>query len=54
MMTGPEFFRTGMGKKFYEGDVPRIVNALEQIAHELKRFNDMKENQKENNVNSKG
>lgn len=29
---GPEFFQTGMGKKFFEGDLPRLVKALERIA----------------------
>lgn len=38
-----EFFQTRMGKKFYEADVPRLANALEQIAKEMKRANDMKE-----------
>lgn len=38
-----EFFQTIMGKKFYERDVPKITNALEDIAKELKRANDLKE-----------
>jgi hypothetical protein len=32
-----------MGHKFYESDVPRIASALESIAKELKRANDLKE-----------
>lgn len=31
----PEFFQTIMGKKFYEGDVPRIAKALETIARKM-------------------
>ncbi len=42
-MTGPEFFQTGLGKKFYQADIPRIIHALESIAAELKRLNDSKE-----------
>jgi hypothetical protein len=44
---GPEFFQTIMGRKFYEADVPRIAKALENIAVELKRSNDLKEKEKE-------
>jgi hypothetical protein len=38
-----EFFQTMMGQKFYQGDIPRIADALEKIAKELKRQNDLKE-----------
>lgn len=37
------FHQTPMGRKFYERDVPKIQTALESIAHELKRSNDLKE-----------
>ena len=30
-----EFFQTIMGKKFYEGTVPRIASALDRIANSL-------------------
>ena len=43
----PEFFQTRMGTKFYEGTVPRIAEALEGILKELKRANDLKENEDE-------
>ena len=39
----PDFFQTIMGRKFYEGDVPRIAKSLDDIAKELKRANDLKE-----------
>ena len=32
-----------MGRKFYDGDVPRLVRALEKIAAEMKRANDIAE-----------
>lgn len=38
-----KFFQTRMGRKFYESDVPRIAMALENIANELKRQNDLQE-----------
>ncbi len=34
-MAGPEFFQTRMGQKFYQVDVPRLINALETIATKL-------------------
>jgi hypothetical protein len=30
-----DFYRTGMGRQFYEGTVPRIANSLEIIAEKL-------------------
>lgn len=38
-----EFFETILGKRFYEGQVPKMIKALEDIATELKRANDLKE-----------
>jgi len=32
-----QFFETGMGKKFFDGTMPRIVSALEAIADGLKQ-----------------
>lgn len=32
-----EFFKTLMGRKFYEADVPRIARALERIADALEK-----------------
>ena len=36
------FYRTGMGRKFYEGTVPRIAKSLEIIAEKLEgdKFSD--------------
>jgi hypothetical protein len=34
-MSGLEFYRTGMGRTFYEGTVPRIAKSLETIAEKL-------------------
>ena len=31
-MAGPEFFQTGMGRKFYERDVPMIAESLHRLA----------------------
>lgn len=37
-MAGPEFFQTVLGRRFYDGDVPRIVKALERIAVALEKI----------------
>ena len=36
----PEFFETGMGRKYYEGTLPRMARALERIADALERGQD--------------
>ena len=33
-----EFARTGMGHRFFEGDLPRLVKATERIAAALERI----------------
>lgn len=37
-MTGPKFFQTGMGRKFYESTAPKVAEALERIAAVLERL----------------
>lgn len=39
------FFRTQMGKKLIEGDVPKLVKVLERIADQLETAN-IRENKK--------
>jgi hypothetical protein len=34
------FHQTPMGRKFFEADVPRIINALETIAKQLQKLNE--------------
>ena len=34
----PEFFHTAMGRRFYERDVPELVNQLARIADALERL----------------
>ena len=36
----PEFFKTRMGHKFYEADIPRLTVALEKIGHLLETLNE--------------
>ena len=37
-MSGIEFFQTGTGRKFYESDIPKIVDSLEKIAEALQKL----------------
>ncbi len=34
-MSGPQFFQTGIGRKFYEADIPAILKAMNRIADAL-------------------
>ncbi|MBC9786742.1 hypothetical protein H1S01_20165 [Heliobacterium chlorum] len=34
-----EFYQTGLGRKFYERDVPKIAESLATIAEQLARLN---------------
>lgn len=43
MGNGPEFFQTRMGQKFYDVTMLGISASLKTIADELKRANDLKE-----------
>lgn len=38
-----EFFRTVMGQRFFEAQLPQLIRAIEKVANELKRANDLKE-----------
>jgi|TARA_R100000734_G_C3317584_1_gene110861 hypothetical protein len=38
-----QFFRTGMGRKFYEADVPKLVSVLERIATQMEKSNTLEE-----------
>ena len=35
---GFEFHNTGYGRKFFEADLPRLIDALEKIAVELEKY----------------
>ena len=38
-MPGPSFFETRMGRTFYDHQVPEIMKALQEIARQLKTYN---------------
>jgi len=39
-MSEPQFFQTGMGRKYYESTLPSIARALERIAAALEESNE--------------
>ena len=34
-MSGPQFFQTNMGRRFYDAQLPQLIKALERIADAL-------------------
>jgi len=38
-----EFFRTAMGRKFYDADIPQLVKVLEKIATQMENKNKLEE-----------
>lgn len=40
---GVRFDETIRGRKFFDGDLPRLIKAIEDNTAELKRANDLKE-----------
>ena len=38
-----EFFRTAMGRKFYDADMPQLVKVLEKIATQMEKKNKLEE-----------
>lgn len=41
-MPGPKFFQTRMGVRFFEADLPRLIDALEKIGKEMSQQNELK------------
>ncbi len=39
----PDFHKTPMGKKYYEHDLPRLIESNQELAKQLKRQNDINE-----------
>ena len=38
-----DFFRTSMGRKFYEADIPKLTTVLERIANQMEIANKLEE-----------
>lgn len=41
-MSGPDFFKTKMGRRFYEGTMPRLVEETSRLADALEEHNKLK------------
>jgi len=44
-MSGPEFFQTRMGARFYEGTMPKIAEQLERLNDNLEALIEVLRNQ---------
>jgi len=38
-----DFYRTTMGRKFYEADLPRLIEVLEKIGKQMESANQLQE-----------
>ena len=38
-MMGPEFFQTRMGQKYYEHDIPALIEAVNRLADAIEKQN---------------
>lgn len=38
-----DFFRTSMGRKYYESDIPKLVSVLEKISSQMEKANLLEE-----------
>ena len=38
---GPEFFQTRMGQKFFEGDIPALIAAINRLADAVEKSNSL-------------
>lgn len=43
------YFDTEAGHRFTQGTIPHMIEAIESLTAELKRYNDLKEAEKEEN-----
>lgn len=50
----PQFHETGYGQRFYNGQLPNLIDALEKIGKEMQRANDLKEKEMKETENKKG
>lgn len=49
----PQFHETILGRRFFEGQLPKLIEKLDTLANELKRRNDLKEQELEGSNHSK-
>ena len=42
---GPEFYQTGMGRKFFDSDLPELIKAIDRLAEAIEKSNALYENE---------
>lgn len=45
---GPEFCQTGYGKRFFEAQLPGLIDAINRLTDALEKQNELSEEEKEN------
>jgi hypothetical protein len=43
-MNGPQFFQTGYGKRFFDGQLPQLIKGIEDLGKAVNRACDMIDN----------
>jgi hypothetical protein len=43
-MSGPQFFQTGCGRKFFDHDLPELIKAINRLGDQTEKFNGMMNN----------
>jgi hypothetical protein len=38
-----DFYRTAAGRRFFESDIPALIEALQKISNQLERSNELRE-----------
>lgn len=49
MNNGPQFHQTGYGRKFFESQLPKLIDNIGKVAYELERANNLKEMEMQQN-----
>lgn len=47
LVMGPEFYQTGYGKRFFDAQLPRLINAIERLAAAVEKQNETEGNELE-------
>ena len=53
-MSGPQFFQTGYGKRYYDSQLPSLIRALERIADALEENNKRSQENERERLHSDG
>ena len=46
--SGPQFFETGYGKRFFESQLPELIKSINRLADAIEEQNELKEEERKN------